>query len=145
MVKNLDGLKHLMSKLIAQATKENEEGPHTFKVRVNGNWEPIDNDVKESMMALFSGSSMMLSDLFVIFNGEYTIIELRSYDVRHILSYVKSLEGKIGDIKTNDFAIKSLNTAISLLDDFNNNFGEGKWNKTEEITKLDEAIKTLKN
>lgn len=143
MIKNLDGLNGLMSKLIAQATKENEEGAHTFKVRVSGNWEPIDNEVKESMVTLFSGSSMMLSDLFVIFNGEFTIIEIRSYDVRNILSYVKGLEEKVDALDSPNFAIKTINKAISLLDDYNNMFGD-KMNKTKEITQLDEALKMLK-
>jgi hypothetical protein len=145
MIKNIDGLNALTSKLIAEATKNNEQGPHTFRTRVNGNWEPIDNEVKESMKTLFSGSLMMLSDLYVIFNGEHTIIETVCYDVRHVLSYVKELETKVKALERPEYAIKALSKAIIILDDYNNRYGSEHWNRTKEITELDETLKLLKD
>jgi len=145
MIKNIENLTPLVTKLVAEATKNNESGPHTFRVRVSGNWEPIDNEVKESMQTLFSGSLMMLSDLYVIFNGEHTVIEIVCYDVRHVLSYVKELETKVEALERPEVAIKALGKAIIILDDYNNRYGSEHWNRTKEITELDETLKLLKD
>ena len=112
---NIERFSELVSILVAQAIKDNNEGEQNFSIRLSGNWEPEDNEIKKVVQKAMSSGELMLNDLHVVYDGEHTVVSISAFDVRHVVMYIKDMEAKIEAIENPEFAIKALAKELFYL------------------------------
>jgi len=121
-------------------------GPIELKITMKGNGELIEEDIQKQCINAAIDEGFHLSSLQVIYDEDgFTRIIVKAYDNATIISHIRNLE-KRDQVRSNPRQmLNAFNKAIIIADDFNNQFGEGKHNKTVELNEIQEIFELMKD
>ena len=120
---------------------------------MSGNQEPLQPDfqaqARECMRALnFIYDSVECyhdDDGYEGRGAGFTKVIVKCYDKATIVDYINYLH-KREQVRTNpQQMLNAFNKAITIADNFNNMFGEGKWDKTKELNEIDEVFQLMQS
>ena len=116
----------------------------SFKIQMPGNVEMFDKEFKELTSFQVHKHNFILNKFFIIYDEDgFTTIMIDVLSAQLVEEYITELEKKIKLRNTPKMYLSALNKGIMLLEHFNNKYGEGIDNRTEEINELDNILKLL--
>ena len=134
----------VLSKMLQISKLERNEMTLSFKIQLPGNVEMFDKEFKEMTSFQVHKHNFILKKFFIIYDEDgFTTIMVDVLSAQLVEDYITELEKKIKLRDTPKMYLSALNKAIVLLEHFNNKYGEGIDNRTEEINELDNILKLL--
>lgn len=119
---------------------EHNTEPTRVKFSLTGNHEPVEAEIQKSLEESSFNEGLILRDLFILYDDDgFTRITANVLDSDTMLDYIKQLENKQTP-ESKQILQSALNKAITMLDDYNNMYGD-VMPKTQEISDLDEILK----
>ena len=139
----MDNLNQLLTDILLATKAEHQTGPVPIKISKKGNWEPEAKKIEDEFDHIAFQEGFVMRNFSVLHDddddqGGFTRITCNCLDMDTLFDYISNLEKKVD--KPNEVLKSALNKAITMLDDYNNMFGD-QVNKTQEITDLDEILK----
>ena len=139
----MKNLKNLIEPLFESLKAEYLLGRQTIKVSLSGNHEPIELEIVEEIEEMGFDCGFVMDGVSVIYDDDgFSRILIHCYDADRIMDHIKSLETK-ADNTAVSYLCSALNKAITMLDGYNNMYGD-EMPKTQEISELDEILKAYK-
>lgn len=133
-----------MIAIILKAYKdEYHTGPMPIKISLAGNHEPEQKEIQKVLKKEAFDSGFIIRDINVLHDDDddrsgFTRVTANVIDNDTLLDYIIQLENKIE--RPNEVLKGALNKAITMLDDYNNMYGD-VMPKGEQISDLDEILK----
>lgn len=147
MVKSIEHFKSSLIDLIDKVSKSPEQivGVDCLTIACKGNWEGLEPELRPYVSTLLKSKDYVMTDFSVLHDEGWTRIRVYLISDKNVTVYIDDLERKIKLRDTPKQYLNALNKAIIMLDEYNTRFGNIKsWDKTKEITELDEILKLLK-
>lgn len=114
-------------------------GRQTIKVSLSGNHEPSELEIVKEVEEIGFDCGFRMDGVSLIYDDDgFTRVFIHCYDADRIMDHIKSLEGQVE--RPNQVLKSALNKAITMLEDYNNMYGD-LTPKTQEINDLDEILK----
>ena len=140
----METLAQLLKEILIVTKEENHVGPIPIKISKKGNWEPMEKEIREKFETVALRQLFIIRSIEVLHDddddrGGFSRITANVLDANNVIDYVEILESKVdgGAVK---ILSSALNKAISMLDDYNNMYGD-VMPKTQQISDLDETLK----
>jgi len=136
----MNDIKELIDTMLKNFKSQHNIGLQEFKISKRGNLEIREKIVKNIINESSKKYNCIIDDISIIYDDDdFTRIFISFYDSNTLIEYIKTLEKQ--EKHPNIEIIKSaLNKAITMLDDYNNMYGD-QMPKTKEISDLDEVLK----
>ena len=140
MVK-LKEVKETFVKMLSVIKNDNNREVVRLKVTIPGNKEMFSLEISENVQEACSELGFHLQSCFVFSDESWTDVKIEVIDLKHLSSYIDTLNKKLQVRDTPRMYINAMNKAIMMLENFNNMHGNDK--TTREINELDDILKLL--
>ena len=123
--------------------EEYHTGPMPIKISLAGNHEPEQKEIQDVLEKEAFDCGFIIRDINILHDDDagkgFTRVTANVLDSDTLLDYIRELENK-STTMSKQILSSALNKAITMLDDYNNMYGD-VMPKTQEISDLDEILK----
>lgn len=128
-------------KIFENHTLLNTPGRIKDKFSLKGNYEPTESLIIKKVKEVGYDYGFITESVSVIYDDDgFSRVFIETFNAGFVMEHIRGLEKKLLVQNNPQVLLGALNKAISMLDNYNNMYGD-KMPKTEEISDLDEILK----